>query len=96
MKDIHKHNVAKAIYTFICTLKREMSLIWKPLLLGLLILIVFATIAEWSDFLFGRNYKFEICVIGVIVAFIPLINLYYKRLKIWVLKWKEPIDKDSI
>lgn len=58
MKEEYKHRIASAIYTVVVTLNRviinELKFIWKPLLLGIVIAAIFATIAEWSDVIFGK------------------------------------------
>ena len=86
MKDERKHKIASTIYTIAVTTKkvviRELKFIWKPLLLGIAILVIFATIGEWS------NQKEFWCICGIIGLFLPTLIMYYKRLKIWVLKWK--------
>ncbi|MBD5320425.1 MAG: hypothetical protein HDS07_05985 [Bacteroides sp.] len=86
MKDERKHKIASTIYTIAVTTKkvviRELKFIWKPLLLGIAILVIFATIGEWN------NQKEFWCICGIIGLFLPTLIMYYKRLKIWVLKWK--------
>ena len=92
MKDERKHKIASTIYTTAITTKkvviRELKFIWKPLLLGIVIAAIFTTIAEWSDVIFGSNLKEFWGICGFIGLFLPTLIMYYKRLKIWVLKWK--------
>ena len=92
MNEENKHKIASTIYTTAVTTKkvviREIKFIWKPLLLGIAIFAIFATIAEWSDVIFGSNQKEFWGICGLIGLFIPTLIMYYKRLKIWVLKWK--------
>ena len=92
MKDETKHRVANSIYNNSIKLKngvkRELKFIWKPLLLGLVIVIIFLTIAEWSDVLFGHNNEEFWGTLGIILGCVPLLYKYYKRLKLWVIKWK--------
>ncbi|MDO4336357.1 MAG: hypothetical protein Q4C37_11115 [Bacteroidales bacterium] len=93
MKNETKHMVAYIIYNSAVKTKRifirELKFIWKPLLIGLAIFVVCATIAEWSDFLFGRNNKEPWIIFGFIGLFAPTLYLYYIRLKKCVLKWKD-------
>lgn len=92
MEDKTKHIIAYWIYTittgFFKTAIKELKFAIKPLLIGLIIIIVFSAIAEWSDVLFGRNIKEPFIIIGIIGFFLPLFVKYYMRLKRWVLKWK--------
>lgn len=50
MKDENKHKIASTIYTTSITTKkvviRELKFIWKPLLLGIVIAAIFATIVS--------------------------------------------------
>ena len=49
MEDKTKHIIAHAVYTICKILARELRLALKPLGIGTIILIIFLTIAEWSD-----------------------------------------------
>lgn len=92
MNEENKHKIASTIYTTAVTTKkvviRELKFIWKPLLLGIAIFVIFATIAEWSDEIFGSNQKEFWGICGFIGLFLPTLIMYYKRLKNQVLKWK--------
>jgi VanZ family protein len=88
MKDSLKHSIASFIYRLIIGIKREVTKIWKLILLGICIFIVFVILAEWSDVLFGSNQKELFCTIGLILGLIPLVRFYYLRIKDWILKYK--------
>ena len=92
MDDSTKHKIAHTIYLIATTLRaftlKEIKLMWKPTLLGVAIAIIFATIAEWSDVLFGSNQKEFWGCLGIVGLFSPCTLVYYRRLKQWVLKWK--------
>lgn len=92
MNDERKHKIASVIYNTTITTKRvivkELKFIWKPLLLGIVIAAIFATISEWSDVIFGSNQKEFWGICGFIGLFLPILIMYFKRLKNWVLKWK--------
>ena len=85
MNEENKHKIASTIYTTAVTTKkvviRELKFIWKPLLLGIAIFVIFATIAEWSDEIFGSNQKEFWGICGFIGLFLPTLIMYYKRLK---------------
>lgn len=88
MEDKTKHVIAHTIYIVCKMLAREFRFVQKPLLLGIIIWIIFSTIAEWSDVIFGYNCKEPYMTLGSIGFFLPTIVKYYQRVRAWVLKWK--------
>lgn len=88
MEDKTKHIIAHAVYTICKILARELRLALMPLGIGTIILIIFLTIAEWSDVIFGKNCKESFGILGIFVFFLPIMIKYYKRIHVWILKWK--------
>lgn len=90
MEEKTKHIIARTVYTIYKykVLARELRLALKPLGIGIIILTIFLTIAEWSDVIFGHNCKEPFGILGIIGFFLPVMIKYYKRIRTWVLKWK--------
>ncbi|WP_303114846.1 hypothetical protein [Leyella stercorea] len=88
MEEKTKHIIARTVYTICKVLARELRLALKPLGIGIIILTIFLTIAEWSDVIFGHNCKEPFGILGIIGFFLPVMIKYYKRNRVWVLKWK--------
>ena len=88
MEEKTKHVIAHTIYTISKILARELRLVLKPLGIGIIIWAIFLVVAEWSDVIFGHNWKEPFGTLGVIGFFLPMIVKYYKRINAWVLKWK--------
>ena len=88
MEEKTKHIIAHTIYTICKILARELRLVLKPLGIGILIWGIFLVVAEWSDEIFGHNWKEPFITLGFIGFFLPIMVNYYKRIRAWVLKWK--------
>ena len=88
MEDKTKQVIAHTIYTICKILARELRLALKPLGIGIIICAIFFTVSEWSDVIFGHNWKEPFYTLGIIGFFLPMIVKYYKRIQAWVLKWK--------
>lgn len=87
MRDEQKHKIAKGIYTTIQLVKKEILFLWKPIAIGLGIFLVFLLLSEvvniyWQD---------GVAIAGLFLAFVPLLWMYFNRVKNWVIKWKEPL-----
>lgn len=57
MEEKTKHIIARTVYIIYKVLAMELRLALKPLGIGIIILTIFLTIAEWSDVIFGHNSK---------------------------------------
>lgn len=72
MEEKTKHIIARTVYTICKVLARELRLALKPLGIGVIILAIFLTIAEWSDVIFGHNCKEPFGILVLLASFFPL------------------------
>ena len=69
MEDKTKQVIAHTIYTICKILAREFRLALKPLGIGIIIWAIFLVVAEWSDVIFGHNWKEPFIHLVLLVSF---------------------------
>lgn len=81
MRDRTKHIIANCIYQIVIGVIKEIKFSIKPLAIGLIPLVIFFTIAEWSDVIFGRNCKEPFIFWGFGGFLFPILRLYYENIR---------------
>lgn len=88
MEEKTKHIIARTVYTICKILARELRLALKPLGIGIIILAIFLTIAEWSDVIFDHNCKEPFGILGIIGFFLPVMIKFIREFVPGSLKWE--------
>ena len=78
MKDENKHKIAYIIYNGILSIKRNLRIMRKPILIGLGITAFFFIFVGFTDHADTKNLFATLAITGF---FIPILCAYYKRLK---------------
>ncbi len=85
MKNETKRAVAQRIYRAVMAVVDEVRIMRKPILIGLLLMVVF-----WGFSLISDIYHSDMWLATSPLAFVaPILVAYVIRLKRWVMKWKD-------